>query len=101
MRRTVEASRGFVYAVSIMGVTGARDLRQQPQPRTWSPRPTQPAPSGSAWASASPPRSTCAEIAAYADGVIVGTALVAALRDGGVDAVARLTKDLSTGLTRK
>ena len=24
MRRTVEASRGFVYAVSIMGVTGAR-----------------------------------------------------------------------------
>ena len=28
MKRTVEASRGFVYAVSIMGVTGARDLGQ-------------------------------------------------------------------------
>jgi tryptophan synthase alpha chain len=42
-----------------------------------------------------------AEIAAYADGVIVGSALVAAVRDGGVDAVAQLTKDLSTGLTRK
>jgi tryptophan synthase alpha chain len=39
------------------------------------------------------------EIAAYAEGVIVGTALVAAIRDGGVDAVAALTKDLSTGLT--
>jgi tryptophan synthase alpha chain len=31
--------------------------------------------------------------------VIVGTALVAAIRDGGVAAVAALTKDLSTGLT--
>jgi len=41
------------------------------------------------------------EIAAYADGVIVGTALVSAVKDGGVDAVAKLTKDLSTGLTRK
>ena len=41
------------------------------------------------------------EIAAYADGVIVGTALVAAIRDGGVDAVAALTKDLSAGLTRE
>ena len=40
------------------------------------------------------------EIAAYAEGVIVGTALVAAIRDGGVDAVAALTKDLSTGLSR-
>jgi tryptophan synthase alpha chain len=38
------------------------------------------------------------EIAAYAEGVIVGTALVASLRDGGVDAAAALTKDLSTGL---
>ncbi len=41
------------------------------------------------------------EIAAYADGVIVGTALVVAIGDGGVDAVASLTKDLSTGLTRE
>jgi tryptophan synthase alpha chain len=35
------------------------------------------------------------EIGAYADGVIVGTALVAALRDGGVPAVAELTAQLS------
>ncbi len=35
------------------------------------------------------------EIGAYSDGVIVGTALVAALGDGGVDAVARLTAELS------
>jgi len=31
----------------------------------------------------------------------VGTALVAALRAGGVDAVGALTKDLATGLARE
>jgi tryptophan synthase alpha chain len=40
------------------------------------------------------------ELGAYAEGVIVGTALVAAIRDGGVPAVADLTRDLSAGLAR-
>lgn len=35
------------------------------------------------------------EIGRYADGVIVGTALVAALRDGGPDAVGSLTAELT------
>ncbi|WP_314192335.1 tryptophan synthase subunit alpha [uncultured Arthrobacter sp.] len=100
MRRTVEASRGFVYAVSIMGVTGARTAVSDA------------ATGVVAAAKAAGAERVCvglgvstaeqvAEIAAYADGVIVGSALVAAVRDGGVDAVAQLTKDLSTGLTRK
>jgi tryptophan synthase alpha chain len=100
MRRTVDASRGFVYAVSIMGVTGARTAVSD-------------AANGVvAAAKAAGAERVCvglgvstaeqvAEIAAYADGVIVGTALVSAIKDGGVDAVASLTKDLSTGLTRK
>ena len=66
-----------------------------------SPPRTPRAPNASAWASASPTPSHVREIAEYADGVIVGTALVAAIRDGGVDAVASLTKDLSTGLTKE
>jgi tryptophan synthase alpha chain len=94
---TVAATRGFVYAVSIMGVTGARS-----------------AVSSSAEKLVADTHATGAErvcvglgvsqadhvreIAAYADGVIVGTALVAALRDGGVPAAAKLTKDLSSGL---
>lgn len=100
MRRTVDASRGFVYAVSIMGVTGARSAVSSA------------AQDVVAAAKAAGAERVCvglgvstaeqvAEIAAYADGVIVGSALVAAVRDGGVDAVAQLTKDLSTGLTRK
>jgi tryptophan synthase alpha chain len=100
MRRTVDASRGFVYAVSIMGVTGARSAVSDA------------ATGVVAAAKAAGAERVCvglgvstaeqvAEIAAYADGVIVGSALVAAVRDGGVDAVAKLTKDLSTGLARK
>lgn len=97
MQRTVDASRGFVYAVSIMGVTGARTSVSTA------------AKDVVAAAHGAGAERVCVglgvstaeqvrEIAAYAEGVIVGTALVAALRDGGVDAVAALTKDLSTGL---
>jgi tryptophan synthase alpha chain len=100
MRRTVEASRGFVYAVSIMGVTGARTSVSAA------------ARDVVAAAHAAGAERVCVglgvsnaehvrEIAGYADGVIVGTALVAAIRDGGVDAVASLTKDLGTGLGKE
>ena len=41
-----------------------------------------------------------AEVAAFADGVIVGSALVAALRDGGVEAVRALAADLAAGVRR-
>jgi tryptophan synthase alpha chain len=37
------------------------------------------------------------EVLGYADGAIVGTALVAALADGGVDQVARTAAALSAG----
>lgn len=100
MKRTVDASRGFVYAVSIMGVTGARSSVSSAARNVV------------AAAHAAGAERVCVglgvsnagqvrEIAEYAEGVIVGTALVAAIRDGGVDAVASLTKDLSTGLTKE
>ena len=93
---TVRATRGFVYAVSIMGVTGARSSVSSA------------AESVVAAAHAAGAERACVglgvsqakhvrEIAAYADGVIVGTALVAALRDGGVEAVGVLAKELSSG----
>ena len=99
MKATVEASRGFVYAVSIMGVTGTRNqvsdaaegvvtaARQAGAERVCV---------GLGVSTADHVR----EIGAYADGVIVGTALVEALRDGGPAAVGTLTSELSTG-TRK
>jgi tryptophan synthase alpha chain len=42
-----------------------------------------------------------AEVAAYADGVIVGSAFVRALQDGGTDAVRELAKELAAGCRRR
>ncbi len=96
---TVAASRGFVYAVSIMGVTGARqDVSSSAQQLVAD---THAAGADRVCVGLGVSNSGhVREIAAYADGVIVGTALVAAIRDGGVDAVASLTQELSTGLER-
>jgi tryptophan synthase alpha chain len=41
-----------------------------------------------------------ADVLSYADGAIVGSALVHALADGGVDAVARTAAALATGTAR-
>ncbi|HKU29112.1 MAG TPA: tryptophan synthase subunit alpha [Arthrobacter sp.] len=96
---TVKASRGFVYAVSIMGVTGTRASVSSSAEKVVADTHAAGAERvcvGLGVSNANHVR----EIAAYADGVIVGTALVAAIRDGGVDAVAQLTKNLSAGLGR-
>ncbi|WP_394940936.1 tryptophan synthase subunit alpha [Psychromicrobium sp. YIM B11713] len=96
LARTVAASRGFVYAVSIMGVTGARQNVSSSAERLVAA--TRQA--GAARVCVGLGVSHAGhvrEIAAYADGVIVGTALVAAIRDGGVPAVAALTEELSAG----
>ena len=41
------------------------------------------------------------EIGAYADGAIVGTALVRALTDGGPQTVGTLTRELAAGTVRE
>ncbi|KNC18899.1 tryptophan synthase alpha chain [Arthrobacter sp. RIT-PI-e] len=99
MQTTVEASRGFVYAVSVMGVTGARTsvgAAAQAVVDAAHGAGADRVCVGLGVSSSAQVR----EIGAYADGVIVGTALVAALRDGGVPAVAELTRELSTGTPR-
>lgn len=96
MQSTVNSTRGFVYAVSIMGITGARSSVSSAAREVVAAAHR----AGAERACVGLGVSTAEhvrEIGAYADGVIVGTALVAALRDGGVPAVAALAKDLSTG----
>ncbi|WP_262364394.1 tryptophan synthase subunit alpha [Arthrobacter echini] len=96
MRSTVEASRGFVYAVSVMGVTGARSSVGAAAEAVVAAAHE----AGAERVCVGLGVSTSAQvrqIGAYADGVIVGTALVAALRDGGVEAVADLSRELSSG----
>jgi tryptophan synthase alpha chain len=94
--RTVELSRGFVYAVSTMGITGAR-TEMDSAARDLVVR-----------LRAAGAMSTCVglgisnadqvrDVLSYADGAIVGSALVTALADGGVDAVRRTAAALAAG----
>ncbi|MCW2650682.1 MAG: trpA [Mycobacterium sp.] len=97
---TVHASRGFVYAASTMGVTGARDVVSHAAPELVSRiKEVSDIPVGVGLGVRSGEQA--AEIAAYADGVIVGSALVSALGDGGVEQVRILTQELAGGVRQR
>ncbi|ORV19145.1 tryptophan synthase subunit alpha [Mycobacterium celatum] len=96
---TVEASRGFVYAASIMGVTGARDVVSQAAPELVRRiRAVSDIPVGVGLGVRS--REQAAQIADYADGVIVGSALVSTLADG-IPALRALTEELAAGVRQR
>ena len=96
---TVNASRGFVYAASTMGVTGARDVVSNAAPElVRRVKEVSDIPVGGGLGVRS--GAQAAEIGAYADGVIVGSALVSALGEG-LDAVRRLTEELANGVRQR
>jgi tryptophan synthase alpha chain len=96
---TVKASRGFVYAASTMGVTGARDAVSVAAPElVRRVKSVSDIPVGVGLGVRS--REQAAEIGAYADGVIVGSALVSALKDG-IPAVRSLTEELADGVRQR
>ena len=96
---TVEVSRGFVYAASTMGVTGARDAVSVAAPElVRRVKSLSDIPVGVGLGVRS--REQAAEIGAYADGVIVGSALVSALKDG-IPAVRSLTEELADGVRQR
>lgn len=99
LAQTVAASRGFVYAVSTMGITGARqDVDAAARSLVARLR-------------AAGARDVCvgigistgdqvAEVLNYADGAIVGSALVTALAEHGVAGVGRTAAALAQGRSR-
>ncbi len=104
---TTAACRGFVYATAVMGVTGARtttsDLAGPLVARTKSLSP----PGADLPVCVGLGVSTgdqAAEVASYADGVIVGSAFVRVLLDhaddpaAGIAALRTLTEDLARGV---
>jgi len=96
LRQAVDQSRGFVYAVSTMGITGARadvDLAARGLVARLRDAGSTSACVGVGISTGDQVR----EVIAYADGAIVGSALVTALADGGVSAVARTAAALATG----
>ncbi len=93
------SSRGFVYTVSTMGITGERaqlDAAARSVVERLRAAGAERACVGIGVTTAD----HVASIAEYADGAIVGTALVRALRDGGVDGLAAKARELSAGARR-
>jgi tryptophan synthase alpha chain len=91
-----EASRGFVYAVSTMGITGER----QDLDRSASDLVQRIKSVSDKYVCVGIGISTqehVRTVSQYADGAIVGSALVRALRDGGVAQLAEVTRELSAG----
>ena len=102
LRSTTAASRGFVYVASTMGVTGARatvsEAARTLVARTREARPDIALCVGLGVSNGA----QAAEIAAFADGVIVGSAYVRELLEGrGADGVRVLTEDLAAGVRRE
>ena len=102
---TTAACRGFVYAAAVMGVTGARTSTSDlAGPLVARARATTDLPIGVGLGVSNGKQA--AEIAGYADGVIVGSAFVRTILDhpgddaAGLSALRALTEDLARGVRR-
>ena len=102
---TARESRGFVYAAAVMGVTGARDATSDlAGPLVGRIRATGDVPVAVGIGVSNGDQA--AEVAGFADGVIVGSAFVRCLLDhpddeaAGLDALRTLTADLAEGVRR-
>ncbi|MFL6021718.1 MAG: tryptophan synthase subunit alpha [Marmoricola sp.] len=102
---TTAASRGFVYATAVMGVTGARTSTSDlAGPLVARAKATTDLPIGVGLGVSNGDQA--AELAGYADAVIVGSAFVRTLLDAGTDraaglaALRALTEDLAGGVRR-
>ncbi|KAA2258734.1 tryptophan synthase subunit alpha [Solihabitans fulvus] len=94
---TAKASSGFLYATSVMGVTGARDVVSNAAPelvRRVREHTDLPVGVGLGVRSGA----QAAELAGFADGVIVGSAFVTRAAEGGERAVRELTEELAEGV---
>jgi tryptophan synthase alpha chain len=94
-----DATTGFVYATSTLGVTGERGSLSDmaaPLVARIRPRTDKPVCVGIGVTTGA----HAAEVAGFADGVIVGSALVRAAGDGGPAAVRALTEELAEGCRR-
>lgn len=96
---TADSCRGFIYAAAVMGVTGARQkpsLLAEPLVRRTRATTDLPIAVGLGVSTAD----QAAEVASYADGVIVGSAFIRALELDGIPGLRALVADLAKGVRR-
>jgi tryptophan synthase alpha chain len=99
MRSIAEGARGFLYYVSRTGVTGTSDrLEDDLEAQVLRLRAASPVPVAVGFGISTPEQAR--RVAAVADGVVVGSALVEALGEGGVRAGSRLVRALRGAMAR-
>lgn len=96
-QRACTSSKGFVYAVSTMGITGARDDLDQNAKKVVAQVRAQSAGSLTAVGIGVSSAAQVKEINKYADGAIVGSAFVKAYQEGGIDALRAKVSELAKG----
>ena len=98
VKTACELSRGFVYAVSTMGITGTRDsvddLAKKVVDSVRHASDTQNTAVGIGISSAA----QVDDVNSYADGAIVGSAFVRAYAEGGIDSLVAKVRELSENL---
>ncbi len=99
LRSAVDNSTGFVYAVSTMGITGARDDVDSAA-RTLVARLRSVGAQTVCVGLGISTAEQVSDVCSYADGAIVGSFLVSALSRGGADDVSGAAKALTLGTTR-
>lgn len=96
-KQNAEASRGFVYAVSTMGITGERaELDRLARSVTEGIRQVSDIPVCVGVGVSTGEQ--VAEVNGYADGAIVGTAIIRAYEEGGLDGLRVKVRELASGL---
>lgn len=100
IKNACDLSRGFVYAVSTMGITGTRDtvdnLAKQVVAGVRSSNTGQNTAVGIGISTAE----QVVDVNSYADGAIIGSAFVKAYAAGGVEALKAKVQEVSAGISR-
>ena len=90
---------GFIYAGAVMGVTGARtSVLDTVRGLVDRVRPVSDLPVAVGLGVSTPEQAH--QVAQYADGVIVGSAFVTAIKNGGAEGAKKLAQELRAGLNR-
>lgn len=101
VEHAVRASTGFVYVVPLLGVTGAREslaVGARELVASVRDRADGRAPVAAGFGLGTAAQVT--ELSPVADGLVVGSALVAALRDGGPPRMGALVRSLASAMTQ-
>lgn len=98
VNNAAEKSRGFVYAVSTMGITGAREELDGLARKVVGSVRQAPTRQNTAVGIGISTGDQVAEVNGYADGAIVGSAFVKAYQSGGIDALSAKVAELASSL---